>query len=88
MLTKHEPLVQVYKLNWIWAIVFFNAGNKLAANIRSDTVRLSCVSSLQVNILESFVFKVTVKPSKEKNTRLARVYVKGTSVHVEVSNSW
>ena len=32
--------------------------------------------------------KVTTKPSKEKNTRLAQVYVKGTSIHVEVSTTW
>lgn len=31
---------------------------------------------------------VTAKPSKEKNTRLAQVYVKGTSIHVEVSTTW
>ena len=31
---------------------------------------------------------MTAKPSRDKNTRLAQVYVKGTSIHVEVSTTW
>lgn len=48
----------------------------------------SSAAKTAVQLLFGRAHLVTVKPSKEKNTRLARVYVKGTSVHVEVSNSW
>jgi len=48
----------------------------------------SSAAKTAVQLLFGRAHLVTVKPSKEKNTRLARVYVKGASVHVEVSNSW
>ena len=36
----------------------------------------------------ALILQVEVKPSCENTTRHAHVYIKGTSVHVEVSTSW
>lgn len=48
----------------------------------------SSAAKTAVQLLFGRANLVTAKPSKEKNTRLAQVYVKGTSIHVEVSTTW
>lgn len=48
----------------------------------------SSAAKTAVQLLFGRAHLVTAKPSKEKNTRLAQVYAKGTSIHVEVSTTW
>ncbi|KAJ7383155.1 hypothetical protein OS493_030307 [Desmophyllum pertusum] len=48
----------------------------------------SSAAKTAVQLLFGRAHLVTAKPSKDKNTRLAQVYVKGTSIHVEVSTTW